>query len=287
MSLGSWANWPCWADDGLIGKIVISKGSMLRHLLRAGITSWSCIFFSHFHFKYLKSPYGLLFPAGIWIPQLTQGVYLAFPWHFSSYLCETDWYPPFQAGNVRWHTWGFTQGLAGTGLGILNGVLFYTWFRYLPQHTWWDVYMWINDHCYTFKVLISYLIPCCSTYINDTLEAGGPKLSHSKQELYYIFLKFSVILFKVYLNFWICWDQFARQERILSQLRQTQVARHSSAIYSALAQPEGWAQNSSSSVLLCFQASFSWPLPGKLLLSGPICSVWCFKVLLLKVGVLG
>lgn len=88
------------------------------------------------------------------------------------------------------------------------------------------------------------------------MEAGGPKLSHSQQEVYCIFFKFSVILFKVYLNFWICWDQSARQKRILSQLRQTQVARHSSAIYSALAQPEGWAQNSSSSVLLCFQHLF-------------------------------
>lgn len=74
--------------------------------------------------------------------------------------------------------------------------------------------------------------------------------------LHFFFFKLSVILFKVYLNFWICSDQFARQERILSQLRQTQVARHSSAIYSALAQPEGWAQNSSSSVLLCFQHLF-------------------------------
>lgn len=104
--------------------------------------------------------------------------------------------------------------------------------------------------------------------------------------LLFFFFKFSVILLKVYLNFWICWDQFARQEKILSQLRQTRVARHSSAIYSALEQPEGWAQNSSSSVLLYFQ-HFSWPLPGKLLLSGTICSVWGFKVLLLKVGASG
>lgn len=74
---------------------------MLRHLLRAGITSWNRFFPSPFHFKYLKIPHGLLLPAGIWIPQLTQGVCLAFPWHFSSYLCEADWYPSFQAGNVR------------------------------------------------------------------------------------------------------------------------------------------------------------------------------------------
>lgn len=33
-------------------------------------------------------------------------------------------------------------------------------------------------------------------------------------------------------------------------------------------------------------ASFSWPLSGKLLLSGTICSVWCFKVLLFKGGCL-
>lgn len=134
---------------------------------------------------------------------------------------------------------------------------------------------------------LNFFIPFCSIYINDTiswrLEAQSCLVQNRRCAT---FLKFSVILFKVYLNFWICWDQFARQEKILSQLRQTRVARHSSAIYSALEQPEGWAQNSSSSVLLYFQ-HFSWPLPGKLLLSGTICSVWGFKVLLLKVGASG
>lgn len=55
LSLGSWANWPCWADARLREKIVISKGSMVRNSAQCSRYLLTLPFFPlPFHFKCLK-----------------------------------------------------------------------------------------------------------------------------------------------------------------------------------------------------------------------------------------